>query len=89
MSEEKPRTLAVALNYEAPHAPRVVASGRGLVGERILAAARTHGVPIEQNAPLAEALSHIELDDRIPERLYEAVAEVLAFVLGASREHAD
>ncbi|WP_340643730.1 EscU/YscU/HrcU family type III secretion system export apparatus switch protein [Phenylobacterium sp.] len=75
------RRLAVALQYEAPGAPRVVAAGRGLVGERIIAAAEAHGVPLEQNPMLAEALSKVELDTEIPERLFLAVAEVLAFLM--------
>jgi flagellar biosynthesis protein len=76
--------VAVALRYDAPGAPKVVASGRGLVGERIIAAAREHGVPLSQNAPLAEALSTLELETEIPEQLYVAVAEVLAFLLKTS-----
>ena len=76
--------MAVALTYDAPNAPRVVASGRGLIGQRIIEAAEAHGVPIEKNAVLAEALSTIELETEIPERLYVAVAEILAFVLRAA-----
>ena len=72
------------MTYDAPNAPRVVASGRGLIGERIIEAAEAHGVPIEKNAVLAEALSTIELETEIPERLYVAVAEILAFVLRAA-----
>ncbi len=80
------RQVAVALRYDAPDAPKVVASGRGLVGERIIAAAQTHGVPLTRNAPLAEALSSLELETEIPQQLYVAVAEVLAFLLKASKE---
>ena len=76
--------LAVALEYHKPDAPRVVAKGRGEVGQRIIDTAREHGVPVRQNAALAEALSTIELDDAIPEPLYRAVAEVLAFILRTS-----
>jgi len=61
-----------------------VATGRGDVGAAILALAREHGVPIEENAPLAEALSQVELGEDIPEALYRAVAEVLIFILRAS-----
>ena len=78
------RPVAVALTYDAPNAPRVVASGRGLIGQKIIEAAEAHGVPIEKNAVLAEALSTIELETEIPERLYVAVAEILAFVLRAA-----
>ena len=82
---EKP-TLAVALKYEAPHAPTVVAVGRGELGERIIETAREHGVPLEANAPLAEALSTIELETEIPEALYGAVAVIIAFIMRASTE---
>lgn len=77
---EKP-ALAVALTYDKPHAPRVVAMGRGWLGETIIETARSHGVPLRQDAALAEALSTIELDTEIPEELYRAVAEVISFVL--------
>ena len=82
----KPVPLAVALQYDksVTPVPRVVARGRGATGEAILALAREHGVPIEENAPLAEALAQVELGEDIPEALYRAVAEVLIFILRAS-----
>jgi len=80
----KPR-LAVALRYDAPDAPKVVAVGRGELGERIIATAREHGVPIEHNPGLAEALSTIELDEHIPEALYQAVAVIIAFIMRAAQ----
>jgi flagellar biosynthesis protein len=85
MSDEKP-TLAVALRYDAPDAPKVVAVGRGGLGQRIIDTARAHGVPLEANPALAEALSTIELDTAIPEAMYEAVAVVIAFILNVARE---
>ncbi|MCZ7657330.1 MAG: EscU/YscU/HrcU family type III secretion system export apparatus switch protein [Xanthobacteraceae bacterium] len=83
---ERSNTLAVALHYEKPNVPvpRVVAKGRGAIGEKIIETARASGVPIEPNAPLAEALAQVELDEEIPEALYRAVAEVLIFVLRAA-----
>jgi flagellar biosynthesis protein len=77
----KPNTIAVALKYQRPSAPRVVATGKGQVGEAIIAKAKEHGVPIQQNPALAEALSGVEIDTEIPEALYKAVAQVLAFIL--------
>jgi flagellar biosynthesis protein len=89
MSDEAtPPPLAVALRYDAPDAPKVVAVGRGELGQRIVETARAHGVPLEHNPPLAEALSRIELDTAIPEALYEAVALVIGFILEASRASA-
>ena len=79
----KPK-LAVALRYEAPGAPKVVAVGRGELGQRIIDTARAHGVPVQENPALAEALSTIELDEHIPEQLYEAVAVIIAFILRAA-----
>lgn len=84
MSETRKNSLAVALHYEKPGAPRVVAKGRGEVGQKIIATAKAHGVPIEENAGLAEALAQVELEDEIPETLYRAVAEVLVFILRVS-----
>ena len=80
ISRATPR-IAVALLYEEPNAPRVVATGRGWVGDKIIETAREHGVPIEENPALAQALSTIELDEEIPEALYRAVAEILGFIL--------
>jgi flagellar biosynthesis protein len=76
--------LAVALTYEEPHAPRVVAVGRGEIGQRIIDTARQHGVPLEANAPLAEALSTIELETEIPLELYAAVATIIGFIMRAA-----
>ena len=78
------KTLAVALRYDAPAAPRVVAIGHGEIGDKIIETARQHGVPLEANAPLAQALSRVELDSEIPEALYEAMAVVIAFVMRAA-----
>jgi FlhB-like protein len=78
-----PRKIAVALEYEigTREAPKVVATGRGYIAERIVAIAEENGVVIESNSALAEALSGVELDDTIPLELYEAVAEIIGFVL--------
>jgi flagellar biosynthesis protein len=84
VSETRKSSLAVALYYEKPRAPRVVAKGRGQVGQKIIDTAKAHGVPIEENAGLAEALAQVELEDEIPEALYRAVAEVLVFILRVS-----
>jgi flagellar biosynthesis protein len=86
MSMDTPRRVAVALEYDFKGAPRVTAKGRGHMAEEIIATARKHGITVEENHVLAEALSQIELDDHIPEALYRAVADVLTFVLRARGE---
>jgi flagellar biosynthesis protein len=89
MTEESkpPVTLAVALHYESGsrQAPRVTAKGRGLLAERIVALAAEHGVVIDANPALAQALGGVEIDDTIPIELFEAVSEVIGFVLRARR----
>lgn len=90
MSEDRPATqaLAVALHYEkgSTEAPKVVAKGRGLIAERIVALAEENGVVIEANPVLAEALSGVELDETIPLELYEAMAVVIGYVLRQTRD---
>jgi flagellar biosynthesis protein len=77
-------SLAVALKYDERSAPKVVAVGRGELGQRIIDTAREHGVPLETNASLAEALSTVEVETEIPRELYVAVATILAFILRVS-----
>jgi flagellar biosynthesis protein len=84
MSVETRNQLAVALHYDKKGAPRVVAKGRGTIGEKIIEVAKAHDIPIEENEVLAGALSNVELGDEIPAELYKAVAEVLIFVLRLS-----
>lgn len=75
-------TLAIALHYDKTNgAPRVVAKGKGIVGEKIIEIAKDNAVPIQENEVLAGALSNVELGDEIPAELYKAVAEVLIFVM--------
>ena len=76
--------LAVALHYEKPGTPRVVAKGKGEIGKKIIETAKAHGVPIEENEGLAGALSEVEIGDEIPVELYKAVAEVLMFIMRMS-----
>ena len=84
MSTKTKSQLAVALHYDRSGAPRVVAKGRGSLGEKIIEVAKAHDIPIEENEVLAGALSNVELGDEIPAELYKAVAEVLIFVLRMS-----
>ncbi|HPI93110.1 MAG TPA: flagellar biosynthesis protein FlhB [Deltaproteobacteria bacterium] len=78
-----PTHLAIALQYDRGKmiAPTVVAKGAGEVAEKIKQVARKAGVPIVENKPLAQALyKTVDIGDSIPEALYKAVAEILAYV---------
>ena len=77
--EHSKATVAVALHYNGREAPRIVAKGSGLVAESIVAVAKEHGVPLEEDAALVGALAQLDLGREIPRELYLAVAQVLAF----------
>ena len=69
---------AIALEYDPEdEAPRVVASGRGALAERIIKKAEESNVPIHQDDKLADTLSRLDIGDMIPPELYNVVAEVL------------
>lgn len=78
--------IAVALEYEPSQdrAPRVVASGRGPIAERILALAREHGITIRENADLAEMLEAVAPGEHIPVAAFAVVAEILFHILKAN-----
>ncbi len=80
-----PTHFAVALDYQRAGDGRrrvVVAKGQDLLAQRIKEIAREHGVPIVENVPLAQALYRTaEVGDLIPGDLFEAVAEVLAYLI--------
>lgn len=78
---------AAALNYDSskPNAPRVTATGRGLVAENMLNKAKKESVPIQEDASLAELLGELNINESIPPDLYQAVAEVFAFVYQADQ----
>jgi flagellar biosynthesis protein len=84
MNMQSPNSLAVALHYDKKGTPRVVAKGRGPLGEKIIEVAKANDIPIQENEALVGALSNVELGDEIPAELYKAVAEVLIFMLKLS-----
>lgn len=78
--ENKPKQ-AIALEYDpAEDAPKVIASGRGLLAERIIEKAKESKVPVHRDDKLADTLSRLEVGEMIPPELYEVVAEILVFV---------
>jgi len=73
---------AVALGYDDKEdiAPKVVASGSGLIAEQIINIARENNIPIYQDAELAQILSVLEISEYIPVEVYSAVAEILSYI---------
>ena len=82
MTERKSPDKAVAILYNENDsaAPKIVASGKGVIAEKIIATARDAGIHIQEDANLVELLSKVDVGEEIPTELYQTVAEVLAFV---------
>lgn len=79
--EKKKPKQAIALEYNPQEdAPKVIASGRGVLAEKIIEKAKESNVPVHRDDSLAETLSRLEIGEMIPPELYEVVAEILVFV---------
>ena len=74
-----PSKIAVSLEYEGTGAPKVTAKGRGYIADEIIKKANEHDIPVQKNHDLVKLLAEVELNQEIPEQLYEAVAQVLIF----------
>lgn len=75
------RKQAIALSYEqSMESPRVVAKGGGLVAERMLALAQANGVPIHEDPALLSLLSALQIEEQIPDDLYQVIAELFVFL---------
>lgn len=85
-----PNQQAIALAYESgDYAPKIVAKGRGLIAERIIARAREHHVFVHESKDLVALLMQVDLDDHIPPALYQAIAEILAWLYRLEESQAD
>lgn len=81
---------AVALAYQTGDAaPKVVAKGKGLIAEEIIARAKEHGVHVHQSKELVSLLMKVDLDRDIPPALYRAVAELLAWLYHIDTEKSE
>lgn len=79
MKEKRKTAVAVEYNPE-DQAPVIVASGHGFLADKIVTVAKEEGVPIHEDAPLADTLSKLQIGECIPKELYSVVAEVLVYV---------
>ena len=79
MNNEMQNSLAVALQYDGETAPKVTAKGSNDIAEQIIELAKKHNIPLTENKELVTLLSTLELGEEIPEALYLAVAEIIAF----------
>ncbi|CEA04423.1 Flagellar biosynthetic protein FlhB [Metalysinibacillus saudimassiliensis] len=88
-AENHKRKEAIALTYVPGESagPKVVAKGKGKIADNILTKAAEHGIPVHEDPSLVELLGQLDLNESIPEELYQAVAEVFAFIYRVDKEH--
>lgn len=81
MEKKEEIKQAIALSYElGEEAPKIIATGKGQIAERLILAAKDADVAIYEDKALAKTLGKLEIGDIIPPELYEVVAEILVFV---------
>lgn len=88
-TDQAPKKSAIALKYdqEAGKAPLIVAKGMGEIAENIIKLAQEHDVHIHESPELLEVLIRLELGDEVPEALYRAIAEVIAFAYSLKQDN--
>jgi flagellar biosynthesis protein len=79
MKEKNQQRLAIALEYDGKNAPLVTAKGAGDLADKIMSLAHQHGIPLHEDRELIDILAQINMGEEIPENLYHAVAEIIAF----------
>jgi len=81
VAQREEKKTAVALEYEpGDRAPKVIATGQGILAEKIIDVAKEADVPVHKDAKLARSLSILDIGEYIPPELYSIVAEILVFV---------
>ncbi|MFB4167513.1 EscU/YscU/HrcU family type III secretion system export apparatus switch protein [Virgibacillus sp. JSM 102003] len=80
MTEKRNKAVALRYDQDIEHAPKVTATGKGLVAESIIDKAKENNVPVQEDSSLVELLAELNINETIPDELYQAVAEVFAFV---------
>ncbi|MGL1931597.1 MAG: EscU/YscU/HrcU family type III secretion system export apparatus switch protein [Desulfotalea sp.] len=84
---DKKKAIALGYNQTEDTSPKVLASGQGLVAEKIIAIAEEAGIFIQEDKDLVQLLSKVEVGQEIPADLYQTVAEILAFVYRTNKDY--
>jgi flagellar biosynthesis protein len=78
--EEKKKAVALSYKETKDEAPKVIAKGQGQIADQILKTAKENHIPIQEDQSLVELLNQLNINETIPNDLYEAVAEIFAFI---------
>ncbi|MDW0115749.1 EscU/YscU/HrcU family type III secretion system export apparatus switch protein [Sporosarcina thermotolerans] len=89
MENKNMRKGAIALSYDpnVEEAPKIIAKGKGMIAQNIIEKAKEHDIPIQEDATLVALLGQLDVNETIPEQLYQAVAEVFAYIYHIDRNH--
>jgi flagellar biosynthesis protein len=85
--EKIPKTVALRYIPKSDHAPKITAKGSGRVAEKIIALAKEHGIPIQEDPALIQVLSQLDFYEEIPPSVYGVVAEILAFIYSLNQKY--
>ena len=80
IKEKNKKAVALGYNRDKDNAPKVLASGSGEVAKNIINLAKSHDIPVKEDADLVEILSKVDLNQEVPPNLYKAVAEIFSFL---------
>lgn len=86
MSEKRKGAIVLKYDQENDNAPKLVGKGKGKIAESIIELAKDNDIPIQEDASLTELLGKLNINESIPSELYEAVAEVFAYIYNEDRE---
>jgi flagellar biosynthesis protein len=86
MNKNVKEAVALKYNQEEASSPVLVAKGKGDTAQRIIQTATEHEIPIQEDSSLVHLLSKLEIEENIPEELYEVVAELFAFIYKLDKE---
>ena len=86
MDEPVKKAIAIKYDKQEDAAPKVVAKGQNLIAEKIKEIAEANDIYIKKNSNLAEELYRLNINEEIPEELYEAVAKILVYLYNLKHE---
>lgn len=81
------KSVALKYNKNKDSAPKVIASGKGSIAEKILKKAREENIPIKNDSDIVEVLAKLDIGEEIPEDLYRVIAEILSFVYSLDKKN--
>lgn len=89
MNRSLKKAAALRYNQETTLAPKMTALGKGMIAEEIIQKAKAHNVPTLEDPTLVELLAQLNVNEAIPEELFEAVAEIFAFIYHLDQQVSD